>query len=688
MRRAAAFAPFALAGLAAGCSFTGLSDYEIFTCDAHPQCEPLNEREGIAEDACVRYQCATDGRCRLQPRDRDRDGHADAACAGSDGCDALPCDDCDDGAAAAHPGLDEVCDGLDNDCDLVVDDVPAGAAPAAAETVVANTGALSWHAFGAPLEGSPVSAIAFGRPGAAFFQVPGRDDDVEPREVAFAAANVDQLADPSIVRGCPNDDVRAPPPPTGAGPGVTADTCQDHADCSDGVFCNGFERCEPTAPDADANGCRPAPDGSPCADGSRCDEAAGVCELSPSLGVSSCALADLVTAELDESVWFGAGVQQTACGGLLRVGYLTEGMGDGETDPGRALLLRGDHRRSTSYRGIDPISPAGMGDCTGRSRPADEPLGVASPAIAALPAAPERGRRRPQALVAWLVPTEGRGRPVEVLGVWQERFTAGGTPVHWVNATGDAAPQRLEAPAAGDARPALVSVAGASSAGYLLGYGAAEGGLALRFVPAFADPPEVIDAAPHTTPIGPGETEPRATAPLAELGAPVRLPTDGVARHVAVAVGRRRGGVAQLGVAWVDDAGVRFATPTLDPTTGTIEGFEPRTVGGDAATELALAHTPRGLLLPGYAHQGQVADATSTGGFLLAWRTEAGVYGARFSDLSGLRLPPETMRLGPGAWERLRVAPGTDPEGRRGASLLFHDPGPRELRRLPTFCGP
>jgi len=47
--------------------------------------------------------------------DRDGDGHA--------------CSDCNDANAAIHPGAAEACDGVDNDCDGVVDDAPCACAP-------------------------------------------------------------------------------------------------------------------------------------------------------------------------------------------------------------------------------------------------------------------------------------------------------------------------------------------------------------------------------------------------------------------------------------------------------------------------------------------------------------------------------------------------------------------------------
>jgi hypothetical protein len=49
--------------------------------------------------------------------DLDGDGHTQIACGG---------DDCDDNNRLVHPGLAEVCDGIDNDCNQMTDEAPAG----------------------------------------------------------------------------------------------------------------------------------------------------------------------------------------------------------------------------------------------------------------------------------------------------------------------------------------------------------------------------------------------------------------------------------------------------------------------------------------------------------------------------------------------------------------------------------
>src|SRR5687768_449345 len=62
---------------------------------------------------------------RLWYADRDGDGHGDRrdhqrACEQPTAHVAEP-DDCDDGESSIHPGAVESCDGIDQDCDGVVD---------------------------------------------------------------------------------------------------------------------------------------------------------------------------------------------------------------------------------------------------------------------------------------------------------------------------------------------------------------------------------------------------------------------------------------------------------------------------------------------------------------------------------------------------------------------------------------
>lgn len=87
-------------------------------CENNDQCAVLNELEGIGTDACELYQCATEtDRCVLQARDVDRDGLVAAECADSPLAQGIAVD-CND----LFAGGAEVCNGVDDDCDGVIDE--------------------------------------------------------------------------------------------------------------------------------------------------------------------------------------------------------------------------------------------------------------------------------------------------------------------------------------------------------------------------------------------------------------------------------------------------------------------------------------------------------------------------------------------------------------------------------------
>ena len=99
------------------CSLTGLDDFALAACVTNAECEPLNVRRGFGADACQRFVCETSThQCALRAADRDGDGEASLACGGGD---------CDDSNARVHGGRNavaEICDGLDNDCDAIIDE--------------------------------------------------------------------------------------------------------------------------------------------------------------------------------------------------------------------------------------------------------------------------------------------------------------------------------------------------------------------------------------------------------------------------------------------------------------------------------------------------------------------------------------------------------------------------------------
>jgi len=67
-------------------------------------------------------------------RDLDGDGFSDGVLVGAVACDPPPdstdqLGDCDDGDATAYPFADELCDGVDNDCDDAIDEAPSDPTP-------------------------------------------------------------------------------------------------------------------------------------------------------------------------------------------------------------------------------------------------------------------------------------------------------------------------------------------------------------------------------------------------------------------------------------------------------------------------------------------------------------------------------------------------------------------------------
>lgn len=102
-------------------------------CPSLDLCQPLRCRLGacVAEpvvcqddDPCTEDRCdPTNGECRFERLsvDRDGDGHYQPLPGFKAGSAGACGDDCDDASARAFPGGAELCDGVDNDCDGVVD---------------------------------------------------------------------------------------------------------------------------------------------------------------------------------------------------------------------------------------------------------------------------------------------------------------------------------------------------------------------------------------------------------------------------------------------------------------------------------------------------------------------------------------------------------------------------------------
>ena len=101
---------------------------------------PVNCNDGVA---CTVDSCTGSGTCVHVGTDADGDGYIAAGCGAGN--------DCNDSAAAVHPGATEVCDGLDNNCSGVVDDGPTmqcalGSAPRACTTSCGSAGTRACNA--------------------------------------------------------------------------------------------------------------------------------------------------------------------------------------------------------------------------------------------------------------------------------------------------------------------------------------------------------------------------------------------------------------------------------------------------------------------------------------------------------------------------------------------------------------
>ena len=550
-------APLALSLLLLpACSLLGLADFESPRCENDAECDPLNALEGIdPATACELYQCTQGGACVLRTRDGDDDGATSVACGGTD---------CDDNDRDAFFG-----------------------APVVTTELVSPVTQPSWLHFGGSAAGTATLTYAAGS-GMVGVDVLSPDREAgAPRVAGFAMdANINQAANaPAIQLMCPG---AAPQPvnppdepinPTGG--------CTTNAECDDGVFCNGFERCDA------ATGCRDAQN-SPCGT-ALCDESADQCVV---VMPASCNLLELAVAHARNDEMIGAAINQSGCAnGQLLVGWLTTEDADvGTGIPGANVLVRGNQGRAPSFFGIDLAADTATPRCSGGAR-ADGILGVSSVAVGALPAA--GARRRPQGLIAFLGAPACRlrgscsGQPgasgpvgVEVLGAWLEQAPASNArAVTWVSTTSSGAPQPLDATTDGIASPAVISVDGAEG-GYVVAYGASGGGVSARFIGAFADPTEVLATAPFPTQLTGAANETRVTPPIADLGTSV-LVGSGAADFVS---GAASADGATVLLAWLEGDAVFVAQ--LDRSGGTLTAGAPMQVSGAAAGAPEVAWIP------------------------------------------------------------------------------------------------
>jgi len=127
--------------------------------EASTDCDDLDARTHVgAEEVCdgLDNDCIIDGVRRLgggaraelsEDADGDRHSSPNADCyeVADDGTPFFPRDDCDDANAGVHPGAFESCDGLDNDCDGVPDNVPGSTEAGGACLVIPEVSAGAGH---------------------------------------------------------------------------------------------------------------------------------------------------------------------------------------------------------------------------------------------------------------------------------------------------------------------------------------------------------------------------------------------------------------------------------------------------------------------------------------------------------------------------------------------------------------
>ncbi len=686
-----------------GCSLL-VKDVSLPACTTDAECDVLNVTPGDEViTACMRYQCSAivggnPGTCVYRPLDADDDGHTSAMCPGGD--------DCDDGRASVYLGHAEVCDGLDNDCDLVIDDGDAlTPAPPLHALDTSSAASLTWGTAGSGTYTTDTGAtytfalaedgrLRAGMPVVqqtnAYVEGPQRNgfNNVATTDVGLECATRKPvwLATPEC-----GSDSECP------APRCTWGTADGGASYDAGSGSVPLGACE-TVDGGFADGCHHDTDCAwPCAS-ERCVPPARTVDVQ----VYDCALADLATSPIGSEGAFAVGIQTNGCGqGRLRAGWL---------DSAQRLLMYGPEARSNVWLGVDvgafptgrTATDGGVADgsvadadggttrplmaCSGAGRGVP---GAARPSVAALGPATS-----PEALAVYLSDARSRARcgdlvPVPVLGLGLFRETASGPINAWVTGTNDGHPESFGR-TNGGGPPAVAAV---SERGWVVAYpratttGATP--LALHYVGRPTAP------APFSETLADGGAPAahlrRATVPLAPRAPFFEVPAGGRADYVGLAVGARRGATYDLGVTWLEDCAssgnesVWFSLVRFDPAA-------PESATSTEPVQLSTSAAPGGFpavvyggaggafVASGWARAGGSPVAPDArGGFVVAWagtgRTpgSGAVYAVRVSEADGLALDdaPRALRPEMGAVSASSVALYTTPAA-MGATVGYH----------------
>jgi len=647
-----------------------VSEVDLPACTDDRECAVLNLRtDGPLVTPCMLYQCSAiaggnPGTCVYRARDADDDGQTAAMCPGGD--------DCDDMKSSVYVGAPELCDGLDNDCDLVIDDGDmTGAGPADLLEITAARD-VTWGTGGSGSYTAGSTTVAFTLDGEGVVTQmrtvsattnQGCPPDMEtcvrnsgwrnlatqvilpPATCLARRTTWMTAAECSTDSECPQPVCVRPPPPDGG-------TFVPIGDCTavDGGFTT---RCET---DSDCAW--------PCAS-ERCVSPARD-DVQPNL---DCTLSDLATSPIGGDGAFAVGIETSGCdAGRLRAGWF-------EALSGK-LLMFGPEARSNVWLGVDvgafsqPPRDGGVRldgavpprACSGADRASGTP-GAARPAVAAV--GPESAS---QALTVYLGDSRQRNGcgdavavPVEGLALLRE--TGSLTISSWVTGSNDGHPERFGDTNGGGA-PAVTAL---PETGWIVGYpkATASGGtpIALHYVGKVARP------VPYSGLEDGGAAWPghrrRETEALSPNAPFFEVPAAGRADYVHVAVGALRGTTYDLGVTWmegcsgVDTQTVWFSLVRFDPTSpSTATATAPVQISTAAALggypSIAYAGTGNPFVAPGWTRaSGMPVAADARGGFVVAWAgvgrfaPRTSVYLVRVAESDGLPIDTAPQTVGP-----------------------------------------